>query len=147
MSEQFEHKDPLSPESDEQGVAALISKMQKQLVSLERKIDLLINQSSGRPSVGARFSRPFRSFDRPHRPSDRRDDNAGGGERGFDRGRHFKKHYSEENRGFAYKKKDYGESRESNFGQDRNVARRNDGQNQGFEQKKKPFHYKQKVRS
>ena len=147
MSEQFEHNDPLSPGPDEQGVAALVSKMQKQLVSLERKIDLLINQSSGRPSVGARFSRPFRSFDRPHRPSDRRDDNAGGGERGFDRGRHFKKRYTEESRGFAYKKKDSGESRESNFGQDRQFTRRDEGQNQGFEQKKKPFHYKQKVRS
>lgn len=144
MSEQFTHNDSSTPAPDERDVAALINRMQKQLVSLERKIDLLINQPSGRPFSGRPFSKPFRPFGRSHRHSEGAEGNAGGGERGFDRGRHFKKPHGEENRGFAYKKKDYGDSRESDFGKERHFARHNDGPNQGFDQKKKTFHYKQK---
>lgn len=145
MSEQFKHNDSLSPAPDEQDVVALIKKMQKQLVCLETKIDLLINQSSDRTFSGKHFPKPFRSFGRSHHHSDRATGDAAG-EKRFDRGSHFKKHHSEENRGFGYKKKSYGDSRESDFGQARHFARRNDGQKEGFDQKKKPFPYKQKGR-
>jgi len=116
MSEQFKHDDSLSLAPDEQNVVALIKKMQQQLVFLEKKMDILIGQSS----------RPSRSFGRPHRPFDRAPGDASGEKR------------------FDHKKKAYGDSRESNFGQDRNFARRNDGQKGGFDYKNKPFPYKRK---
>jgi len=135
---------PVSPQS-EPDVAALIKKMQQQLVFLEKKIDILINQSSRRPFSEKHFSRPSRSFGRPHRPFDREHGDASG-EKRFERGRPFEKRYSKENRRFDHKKKDYGDSREGDFGQDRNFARRNDGQNKGLDHKTKSFRYKRKGR-
>lgn len=67
MSEQLERDDSLSPGPNDQDVAALINKMQKQLVFLEKKIDILISQSQERPSRERNFSKPFRSFDRSYR--------------------------------------------------------------------------------
>ena len=126
MSEQFKHNDFLSPAPDEQDVVALIKKMQQQLVSLEKKIDILIDQSSRRPFSEKHFSKPSRPFGRPHRPFDGTHGDASG-EKRFDRGRNFEKRHSEENRRFDHKKKTYGDSRENDFGQDRHFARRNDG--------------------
>ena len=143
MSEQFKHNDSLSPAPDEQDVAALIKKMQQQLVFLEKKIDILIEQSSRRPFNERHFSKPSRSFGRPHRPFDRARGDASG-EKRFDRGRHFEKRPNEENRGVDYKKKAYGDSRESDFGQNPHFARRSDGQKKWFDPKKKPFPYKRK---
>jgi hypothetical protein len=77
MSEQFQHHDSISPASAEQDVAAVIKKIQQQLASLEKKIDILINQSSSRPSGERHFSKPFRPFGRPNRSFD-------GEHRGFD---------------------------------------------------------------
>ncbi len=145
MNEQSKHNDFLSPASDEQDVVALIRKIQQQLVFLEKKIDILIEQSSRRPFSEKHFSKPSRSFGRPHRPFDRERGDASG-EKRFDRGRHFEKSHSEENRKFDHEKKTYGGSRESGFGQDRHFARRNDGQKEGFVHKKKPFPYKRKGR-
>jgi hypothetical protein len=128
MSEQLKNNGPLSPGPDEQDVVALIKKMQQQLVFLEKKIDVLIGQSSGRPSSENHFSKPFRSFGRPNRPFDRAHGDASG-EKKFD-----------------HKKKVYGDSRESHFGQDRHFARRNDGQKAGFDPRKKSFLYNRKGR-
>ncbi len=134
MNEQIKHD-----------VVDLIKKMQQQLVFLEKKIDILIDQSSRRPFSEKHFSKPSRSFGRPYRPFDRKHSDVTG-EKRFDRGRHFEKRHSEENRRFDHKKKVYGDSRESDSGQDRQFARRNDGQNEGFDRKKKPFPYKRKGR-
>ncbi len=138
MSEQFKPNDFSSSAPEEQDVAVLIKKMQQQLVLLEKKIDTLIDQSSRRPFGEKHFSKPFRPFDRAHGDAS--------GEKRFDRARHFEKRPSEENRGFGYKKKVYGEFKESNFGQERNFARRNDGPKEGFDKKKKPFPYKRRER-
>lgn len=138
MSEQVKYNDVLSSSPDGQDVVALIKQMQKQLVFLENKIDLLINQSLGRP-----FSKPFRALGRSRHHSDSAAGNAAGGKK-FARGSHFEKRHSEENRGFDYKKKAYGDSRQGNFGQDRHFARRNDGPREGFDQKRKPFSYKRR---
>jgi len=143
MSEQFKHKDSLSSEADGQDVLALLKKMQTQLVSLEGKIDVLINQPSEMPSRGMHFSKPFRSFGRSHYHSDSATGNAVR-EKGFERKDNYKKSYSGTSRGFGYKNKAYGSSRESNFGKDRPFARRNDGKKEGFDQKKKPFSYKRR---
>jgi hypothetical protein len=65
------------PDGSDTDVVSLLSKMQQQLLFLERKIDLLISQSQGRPSGEKTspdrpfrkrpFSKPFRSFDHPQR--------------------------------------------------------------------------------
>ncbi len=47
-------------------IAALINKMQEHLISLERKIDTLINRPSEKPIEEKHFPKPFQRFDRPH---------------------------------------------------------------------------------
>lgn len=143
--EQPEQHDLLPPASEGQDVAALIKKMQQQLVFLERKIDLLISQSETRPSGDKHFSKPSRPFGRPHRSFDREHGDASG-EKRFDRGRHFGKQSGEENRGFDRKKKGYNSPRESDSNQERHFKERHDGERRGFDQKKKPFSYKKKGR-
>lgn len=148
MSEHNEQADPLPAASDEQNLAALIKQLQKQVTFLEKKIDQMISQSSGRPfSGGKSYSKPYRSFDRPRSYSDGVAGRSGG-EKNFERGSHFKKCEGEESRGFGgYKKKSYGDHRESAFGQERHFARRSDGPREGFEHKKKSsFPYKRKSR-
>lgn len=143
MSEQFKHNDfSASPEQD---VAALIRKMQQQLSLLEKKIDILINQSSDRPFREKHFSKPFRSFGHPHRRFNREYDNPSG-EKSFDHGRHFEKRHGEENRGFDHKKKAYDNSQESNFGQGHHFDKRHSGEKREFDKRNKPFYYKRKDR-
>jgi hypothetical protein len=143
MSEQSEQSGSMSPASDEQDAVILIKKMQQQLVFLEKKIDILIEQSSRRPFSGKHFSKPSRPFGRPYRAFNREHGETSG-EKRFGRGRPFEKRHSEENRSFDHKEKVYGDSRESDFGRDRRFARRNDGKKEGFIHKKKPFPYKRK---
>lgn len=160
MNEQSQHKalplkvqeglslvdnDSLPPAPAEQDVVALIKKMQQQLVFLEKKIDILINQSLGRPFRQKPFSKSFRSFGHAHRRSDREHDNTSG-EKSFDRGRHFEKRHGEENRGFGHKKKAYDNPRESDSGQEHHFEKRHGGGKRGFDQKKKPFYYGRKDR-
>ncbi|MBU1913201.1 MAG: hypothetical protein KKB22_06705 [Candidatus Omnitrophica bacterium] len=58
--------------------------MQEQLVSLEKKIDTLISQSSKKPAEEKHFSKPFQRFDRP-RHHDRSDRDNSFRERSFTR--------------------------------------------------------------
>jgi len=51
----------------EPNMAALIEKMQHQLIFLEKKIDILISQSSERPSGASNYSKPFPRFDNSQR--------------------------------------------------------------------------------
>ena len=103
MSEQPQHNDFSPPASAEQDMVVLIKKMHQQLLFLEKKIDILINQSQARPFGEKHFSKPFRSFDRPHRRPGR-EYGHGSAEKGLDRERHFEKRHGEESRGFAQKK-------------------------------------------
>ncbi|MFC1592737.1 hypothetical protein ACFL4C_01845 [Candidatus Omnitrophota bacterium] len=138
MSDKFKHKDFLSPASDKQDVMVLIKKMQQQLVFLEKKIDILINQSSHRPFSEKHFSKPSRPFGRPYRSFDRKQ-GEGSGEKRFDRGRNFGKRHSGESRRFDHKKKVYDDSREGDFGQSRRFAKPNYGQKDVFDHKKKVY--------
>ncbi|MFH1656050.1 MAG: CxxC-x17-CxxC domain-containing protein [Candidatus Omnitrophota bacterium] len=60
-------------------IASLMDKIQRQLVSLERKVDTLISESSGRPTEmpfkGRNFSKPSRSFGRSYGQGKGRQDN------------------------------------------------------------------------
>jgi len=131
-----------SPQA-EPDLVALIKRMQMQLLFLEKKIDILINQSSGKPSRDKHFSKPARSFDRPNRPYSRERSDASG-EKRFDRGRRFEKSPDGDNRGFDRKKKAYGGPGGGGYGSDRKFVRRDDGPRKGFDSKKKPFRFKKK---
>lgn len=144
MNEQFKHNDSLPSASDDQFVVSLIKRMQQQLAFLEKKIDILIDQSSRRPFSEKPFSKTSRPFGRPYRPFDREHGGASG-EKRFDRGHHFEKRHSEESQRFDHKKKAYGDSRESNFSHDRNFAR-SDGPKEGFGNKNKPVRYQRRDR-
>ena len=65
MKKIIKRKSSSVPEQDEQDIAALINKMQEQLVSLEKKIDTLISRPSEKPAEEKHFSKPFQRFDRP----------------------------------------------------------------------------------
>jgi hypothetical protein len=146
MSEQFKHNDSLAPAPDEHDVVVLIKKVQQQLVLLDKKIDILVNQSQERPYTKKHFVKPFRSFGHAHRSSERKRDNASG-ERSFDRGRRFEKRPNEANRGFDHKKKAYDNSRKSDSGQGHPYEKRHGGEKKGFDQKRKPFYYGRKDRA
>jgi hypothetical protein len=119
--------------------------MQEQLASLEKKIDILINQSQARPFGEKHFSKPFRSFGHPQRRFAKEHDNFSGEKRSYP-GHHFEKRDGRENREFDRKKKAYGHSPESDSGQERHFKKRYRGEKKGFDQKKKPFFYKRKGR-
>jgi CxxC-x17-CxxC domain-containing protein len=74
MKKGNKHKRYPAPTRVEPDIAGLINKMQEQLVSLERKIDALVSQSSGRPVERKHFSEPFRRVEAAERsiePADR----------------------------------------------------------------------------
>ena len=67
MKRKPKHEDTSLPQQAELDIAALMVKMQQQLVILENKIDSLISQSSERPSRGSNYSKPFQRFDNSRR--------------------------------------------------------------------------------
>lgn len=147
MSEQFKDEETLPAVANEQDIAALINKMQKQLIFLEKKIDILLSQTQERPSRERHFSKPFRSFDRPYRPGhyqDKRDQGEDSRERGARGGRHFEKRQPEEGRSFSGPKRDYGDDREGRPSQDRGFKKKYGGEKRGFDPRKKPFFQKRR---
>ena len=76
MKKNIKPKSSSVPQRDEQDMTTLINKMQEHLVSLEKKIDVLISQSSKKPAEEKHFSKPFQRFDRPrHHDRGDRDNN------------------------------------------------------------------------
>lgn len=144
MSEQLKHNDSLPHVPVEQDLMVLIKKMQQQLASLEKKIDILMSQSQDKPFRQRQFSKPFRTFG-PHRRPEREYGDVSE-EKRFGRPRHFEKRYSPENRGFGHKRESYGNPRESNFTPGRSFEKRRSGEKREFDQKKKPFYHKVKGR-
>ncbi len=82
MRKIIKSKSVLAPQQDEPDIAGLISKIQKQLVSLEEKVDSLISRPSGghseRPFRGEHFSKPSRPFGHSYRDDKGRQDNSSG---------------------------------------------------------------------
>ena len=106
MSEQFSRNPSAVPGPANADVVALIRKMQQQLEFLERKIDILINQSQEKPFQEKRFSKPFRSFGHSPRHGKGEYDRSSRG-KDFDQGRHFEKRPGGPNRDFGQKKKPF----------------------------------------
>lgn len=93
-------------------VMALLKKMQEQIISLERKVDTLVNKSQERPFNQERsFSKPFHPYGSGPRHNKGRNDHAPrkefGPKKEFSQGRPFEKRSGSDNRGFSPKKKQF----------------------------------------
>ncbi len=84
MKKNLKRKSSLVPQEDKPDITALINKVQEQLVSLERKIDILISRPSEKPAEEKHFSKPFQRFDHS-RHHDRGDRDNSFRERSFTR--------------------------------------------------------------
>ncbi len=84
MKKRFKRKSLLGARQDEPGVVSLINKVQQQLSAMEKKLDILISQSSKRPFEKSYSQKPSRPFDRSQR-YDRGRQGNGSGERTFTR--------------------------------------------------------------
>ena len=67
MKKGFKRKSVLVAPQDEPGVADLINKVQQQLSVMEKKLDILISQSSKRPFEKSYSQQPSRRFDHSNR--------------------------------------------------------------------------------
>jgi len=88
----------------EQDVVTMIKKIQQQLIFLEKKIDTLINQSSGKRFEVKRFSKPLQSFERSSYYGKGKQGSPSR-ERSFAQSRPFDKQQGDESRGFIQRKK------------------------------------------
>ncbi len=66
MKRRFKRKSLFVAAQDGPGVVGLISKVQQQLSAMEKKLDILINQSSKSPFEKSYSQKPFRSFNHSH---------------------------------------------------------------------------------
>ncbi|MBU1113231.1 MAG: hypothetical protein KKH93_05100 [Candidatus Omnitrophica bacterium] len=74
MKKGFKKKVSLTPAPASSDLASSISKIQQQLVFLEKKIDILIGQSKEVPSPAKHSFKPFQRFDHSQRHSQGRPD-------------------------------------------------------------------------
>ncbi len=84
MKKRSKHKSVVTAPRDEPGVADTINKMQQQLSAMEKKLDILIGQSSKKPFEKSYSQRPPRPFERSPR-HDREKQGNGFRERTFTR--------------------------------------------------------------
>lgn len=126
MSEHFREEGQSAVPSDDSEMMVLIKKIQQHMVFLERKIDILIGQSSGGSGGGGSFKR--KRFSKPFRPDG-----------GHSHSRGQEGHSHSRGRG------DYGNRAGSGDRHgDRHFSRDRDGQGQGgqggYDPRKKSFH-------
>ncbi|MFC1576488.1 CxxC-x17-CxxC domain-containing protein [Candidatus Omnitrophota bacterium] len=76
MKKYSKRKSVLTAPQDEPGVAGLINEMQEQLSAMEKKLDILIGQSSKRPFEKNYSQKPPRHFNRSHRHDEGRQGNG-----------------------------------------------------------------------
>jgi CxxC-x17-CxxC domain-containing protein len=67
MKKRFNRKSLLVTPQDEPGIADIINKMQQQLSAIEKKLDILVSQSSKRPFEKSYSQKPSRSFNHSYR--------------------------------------------------------------------------------
>jgi hypothetical protein len=121
MNEEIQDNDNLQSEPAEQDLVVMIKKMQQQLTFLEKKIDILINQSEARPSGEKAYSKPFRPFNNQNRRPDR-------GHEGHSGPRNYYSERSSESRHGGHPFKGHQGGRKKSFGD------------------KKPFYFKRRDR-
>jgi hypothetical protein len=116
MNEESSINPSAVPDESDADVVSLLKRMQQQLLSLERKIDLFISQSQERPSGGKAFpdrpfrkrpfSKPFRSFDHSQRQGKGEREHSPR-ERGSAQGHFYEHRPGEKSRGPSSKKKSF----------------------------------------
>ena len=133
MSKEMESQEPEIPQ-EEMDAVTLIRKVVQQLAYLEKKIDILLTQTKGRPSFQEKsYSKPpFRSYGNSQGYQGNRDNRSRGGDRGFEKRPSYDKHQGREDRS-------YGQSSSYDQGRDR--------EGRPFDPKKKPFYNKNKSRA
>ena len=140
MEKHFEHNSSSVPPEALPDVVAMLKRIQQQLVFLEKKVDTLINQSSGRPFERKPFSRPPSS-----RPFERKPFSRPPSGRPFERTRPPQRSFKHSHR---YGKGQQGDSSgERNFGQGRRFDKQEGRGNRRFGQRNKPFYPRRKERS
>ena len=147
MTDQLKSDNFSAPQQTEPDVLVLIKKMQQQLASLEKKMDILISQSQEKPFREKPFSKPFQSFDRPYRPGHshgKRDQGEDPRARSFRSGPHSEKRPGDENRGFGGPQRSHGDDQKNSSSQDRHFNKKYGDKKRGFDPKKKSFFHKRK---
>ncbi len=146
MNDDFKNEDSSGQPQEEQDVVALVKSLQQKIISLEKKVDILLNRSSQRINESKSFSRPFRPrpFGRPERPGMARQGERSR-DRNFSAGRFDKKRGGEGKGLDGYSERSgmarHGErSREGNFSAGR-FDRKRDGEGKRSEQREKPFYH------
>ena len=157
MEKRVKRKSSSAAPQDEPGVADLINKMQQQLNAVEKKLDILIDQSS---------KKPFRSFNRPHSHNRGRQD-SGPRERTYsraicadcnkecelpfkpsgDRPVYCKECFSKRKPGNRFDSNRDNRSGGRDFSRPRRFDGRQGGKRQGPFTKKKPFFARRKKRT
>ncbi len=142
-------------------MVVLIEKIQQQLVFLEKKLDILISQSSERPSEGKNYSKSFQRFDRSRRQD------SSYRERSFtqaicadcnkecdvpfkptgDRPVYCKECFSKRNPGSSSKGKYDNAHRKRDFSQGRHFDKQQGGEGRRSDEKKKPIFRRRKERA
>jgi len=89
----------------ESEIITLIKDLQTRIMYLEKKINILISQSSDRSSSPKSYSPGSHSYGKPQRYSDNRENRFGA--KGVRSGRPYDKKRSEEGRGYPKKRKPY----------------------------------------
>ncbi|MEE9315913.1 MAG: CxxC-x17-CxxC domain-containing protein [bacterium] len=67
MKKRFKRKSLLITPQEESGVTGLINKVQQQLSAIEKRLDILISQSSKKPFERSYSQKPSRSLNHSHR--------------------------------------------------------------------------------
>ncbi|MDD5617509.1 MAG: hypothetical protein PHG69_00290 [Candidatus Omnitrophica bacterium] len=163
MKKMFKRKDsPVmpEPETEQDDLMALISAIQQQLASLERKIDSLINKPQGERPNFQRFDRHSHNrFDRGNRDNSFRERSytkAICAECGIecevpfkpsaDRPVYCKECFSKRREGGSFNPRHESAPREEGFGRRRSFDRHQDSENRGHGGRRKPNFRKRKGR-
>jgi hypothetical protein len=107
MKRDFSRNSPSASSHDETDILVLIRNIQQQLGFLEKKIDILVNQSGARPFEAKHRPQSSRPFVPASRHGQAEQHGSNPRERSFSQGRHFDKQRPDENRGFAPRKKPF----------------------------------------
>lgn len=170
MKKMFKRKDsPVipEPETEQDDLMALISAIQQQLASLERKIDTLIEKPQERHFEEKHFSKPFQRFDRhSHNRFDRGNRDNNFRERSYtkavcaecgnecevpfkpsaDRPVYCKECFSKRREGGSFNPRHESAPREEGFGRRRSFDRHQDSESRGHGARKRPSFRKHKPR-
>ena len=166
MEKRLKRKSLLVATQDEPGVVDLIDKVQQQLSAMEKKLDILISQSSKRPFEKSYSQKPSQRFNHSHRP-DRGRQGSGFRERTYtrvtcaeckkeceipfkprdDRPVYCKECFSKREKNNSFKANRDNRSEERDFSRERHSDKRQAEKRQKPVKKKEPFFARRKKRA